>query len=704
MGGLEQRFAQLGFGWDAQGLGHANPYPMTYPVMALLALLAPVLGSRATLIVLLSAIALALAYAGTRVARTFGGDTWCASAVTAFLVLEPYTYARLVAGHLTQTLAYGGLVLVGTELVGRKPDLRRLAFALVLCDLQTQFALIAFVLTALRARELVARRALAIGLAVFAPVALGVALDARSLLGWPFTVAWEMQQSVPPLAGALLGGYFTGYVRAFMGAGAVGVGLFGLLALGGVWAGGRRALAPAAAALLAILLAAGTTGPFAAPFRWAIVHAPVVGVYRELYDLIAVAAAGYALLAGMALARVPRALPIAAAGALALFGVWVTTPPDRFWVAAEALPPTPPAIAAAPRFALLPPFQPETLRGEGSGADPLMLGTGPNNTALNDLLSDFPADAALSRYARSGERAGLERLGVSAVACRPGLTAAPGAIDFYGPGANGSRGCDPAVRRLSAAPLVALEATPGRCGVCADAGAGNVLVGEGPASGWTRPLGSQRVAVDPAAGWIDARLTFAEHPELAQPLGGAYTTRAGAVLPLPAAPSVLVDVTAGGLRTTAGALVSGPTSGYRWIPLPPRTTAVVCEGGCLVAAVGDPAGATNEAPPVAARPLAARFITPWLLVVDLPAAASGVVRVLERDDPGWLALRLPSLTPLPHQRLDGVFAAWSVRAAPLASRLLIVNATAALQVLAGILGVAFAAFALLRWRDEARTS
>lgn len=704
MGGLEQRFAQLGFGWDAQGLGHANPYPMTYPVMAVLALLAPLLGSRATLIVLLSAIAFALAYAGTRVARTFGGGTWCASVVTAFLVLEPYTYARLVAGHLTQTLAYAGLVLLGTELLARKPDLRRLAFALVLCDLQTQFALIAFVLTALRARELVARRALAIGLAVFAPVALGIALDARSLLDWPFTVAWEVQQSVPPLAGALLGGYFTGYLGAFMGTGAVGVGLFALLAVGGVWVGGRRAFGPAATALLAILLAAGTTGPFAAPFRWAIVNAPVIGVYRELYDLIALAAAGYALLAGMALARVPRALPVATAGVLALLGVWVTAPPDRWWVAAEALPPTPLAIAAAPRFALVPPFQPETLRGAGSGADPLILGTSPNNTALNDLLSDFPADAALSRYAHSGDTAGLRRLGVSAVACRPGLAPASGAIDFYGPAANAALGCDPAVRALAASPLVALETGPGRCGVCAEAGAGNVLVGEGTASGWARRLGPQRVEVDPAAGWVDARLTFAEHPELAQPLGGAYTTRAGAVLPLSAAPSVLVDITAGELRTTAGALVSGPTSGYRWTALPPQTTAVVCEGGCLVAAVGDPAGAPNEAPAVAARPLAAHFLTPWLLVVDLPATASGIVRVLERDDPSWLALRLPSLTPLPHQRLDGVFAAWRVGATPLASRLLIVNVTAALQVLAGVLGVAFAAFALLRWREDARTS
>lgn len=702
VGGLEERFAQLGFGWDAEGVGRLNPYPMTYPIAGALGILALAVGSRATLVVLGTGIALAVTHAGVRTARLFGLGTLSATALAGFLLLNPFTYTKLVAGHLTQTLSYAGFVLLGVELLERKPESRRLILAVFLTALQTQFFLIALGLCCTRMRNREVRLSALVGVAVFLPSLIGIALDARDLLSWPFTVAWENDQSVSLVDGFLLNGFFAGYAQAFRGLGALGIALYLALALGAGFARNLRVAVPVAACGIATLLvASGTKGPLGALWRWAIVHAPVVGVYRELYDLIGVVAAAYAILAAATMARYRWSLALAVGGTIALGFVWALAPPDRYWVAAETLPAPGPTLSSVSRYALIPGYQPLSFLGRGSGADPLMLGTSPGNSAVNAMLVDYPVDRALTEFERTGETTDLARLGVELVECRPGMEESEGALAFYDRNIAKAATCSHAeVRIAKPAPLVAVEDSSRLCALCSAAGAGNRFIGDVAGKGWFRSLPLARVDVDPARGWVDVRLLFAKMPELAEPLGGVYTTRDGVPLSLPPGPFVLTNVDHGNLRSIDGRMVSGVTRGYRWVRLPPGTTAITCRGSCAVVGVGDPHGTPLDPPAPAANALASRIVTPFLVIASIPAGVHGVLRFLEAYDDGWVGIRSTSLSPLAHVRLDAFFNGWQLPPAD-ESQVVLFHLTSILQILGGIVGIATTIFVVAR---EARRS
>jgi hypothetical protein len=184
-----------------------------------------------------------------------------------------------------------------------------------------------------------------------------------------------------------------------------------------------------------------------------------------------------------------------------------------------------------------------------------------------------------------------------------------------------------------------------------------------------------------ALGWVDARLAFAQRPELAQALGGALTTSEAAVLSLHGGLSTLVFVE-GVLRSTEGRVLARTTHGYRWIPLPPNVTGVTCSGLCLVAAQGHPPSVPLEPEANSALGLPFRAITPWLVIASVPGGAAGALRYNVAYDAGWRAYL--DGTFLTHVRLDGAVNGWLISDRGGVRRLLMFESTAAAEVLAEI--------------------
>jgi len=679
-----------------EGLGQPQPYPMTYFVAWPLALADLFAGGRATLAGFSLVVAGAVQYAGARVAAVLGAGNVAALATGAFFLFNPWTYSRVVAGHLTMPLACAGLALVAAELLERVPDPRRIAFAVLVAAMQTQFILIAFALCALRVRVRSVRVAVLLGLAVFSPTILGIAFGAGTLLSWPLTVAWENSQSVALGRGVLLQGYFTRYADApFAVFGWWGVLTFVALAVAGVVAVRSRRIAIAAfLGLATLLIAAGTTGPLGVLWRWAIVNAPVVGVYRELYDLIGPVTIAYAVCAAAAMARFSVLRWPALAGALILVAAWVVNPPARMWVAQESLPQPGPQLRAAARYALMPPFQPQSYEGRGAGSDQLFLGTSAANAPLNALLPTYPADAALAAYWLHGDTSELAKLGVDVIECRPAfreIGAAAFVVRTHGRCVSG----DTELR--DAAPIFGLQTEPGRCSLCSQAGNGNLFIGDAGGPWPLHPVRQPRSAVDPALGWIDARIVYAQRPELGQGLGGAYTSQAATPLEIESGSPKILAAVEGSLRDERGATVTASTGGYHWVRLRGDPRKLYCYGRCLVVGTGDDSGVPLSAPATEAGALPSRIAASWLAEVSLPPQGGGVVRFLENYDPYWIAFGMPGFRPLVHLRLDASINGWRLPARPAPQWMLVVNALAFAQLLAGVAGFSCALVIVARF-------
>jgi hypothetical protein len=683
--GLLQRIADLSSGWFSEGFGHPNAYPMTYPVMWALTPVVLLFGSEAALVTLALFVGCCAAAASERVAARFGAGRVAAWALTLILLFNPWTYGKLVAGHLTQIAACFGFAATLAELTEAYPRGRRLALALALTALQLQFFLIAAALGLARSAEPAVRRALGAGLVVFSPTLLGIVLDRSSLLGLPLTLPWEDQQSVPLAKGWLLGGYFTGYAdRAFDGPAGWAVGLVVVLAVSAlVLVRTRASLAVATLAGAALLFASGTSGWLAGPWRWAILGLPEAGVFRELYDLIGAVACAYAVLCAALIGRFPPVRWVALACGVALGWAWFVVPPASLWVGEQRIPRPGPELARAGRYALMPPFQPLTYDGAGSGADPLYVSLAPDETPANDMLATFPAVRALGRYWTRGDAGPLARLGVGVIECRAGF--APSGAGFIG-GAPASRGagvCRNPETLLNAAPLVALAPEVQTCSLCAQAGNGAVFFGD-LAPGLFRALPLQREFVDPARGWIDARLAFGERPDLAQGLGGIFTTSSRPFI-LPPGSSMLVAVR-GALVDQAGRTLARDTAGYRWVRLPDGVRTVACRGGCTVAGVGSPGTVPLERDAARYDPIPSRLLASWLIAVDLPRGRSGLLRSLTSYDPGWVAFGRDAASALHHVRVDAAFNGWIVTAGP-GGRVWLVHLPSVAQALASALGL-----------------
>ena len=690
-----QRAFDLGLGWSANGLGQPTPYPMTYWAMLPLAIIAKLVNGRVATLLLLAAVPGVAIYVAIKIADRTRLGLHHAVAISAILLFNPWVYNKICAGHVTQTVSLFGTALVLSELFMSVQRRRELTIGVIISTLQTQFFLIVMGACLFKVRVRAVRYALIVGILIFLPSFIGIACDRTTLAHWPFTVAWENDQSVPLRSGTLLLGYFPRYaLPAFSGFAGIGNVALALTAVAAAIAlRNVRAITAVILAATAILAASGTTGPIGGIWQWSIIHVPVVGVYRELYDLIGVAVAGYIIAAATLASKSRVAAAIMVFVALVDIAAWVVTPPSRLWVKEQNIPPRPAFADMGARYALMPPFQPESYRGRGEGADPLYVGTSPVNVPTNFLWPTYPTDAALAMYGQHGDSKPLAAIGTRTIVCRAGFEESTGARIFYHLTPTHKRCVD---QVLNAAPLLSLTSQVHQCSVCSEIGAGNVFFGDAGARVY--PIEQQRVYDRAKDGWIDARLIFAQRPDLAQPIGGAYTTQPAKTLAIPGASYLLVNVN-GSLLSDDGGVLASNTRGYTWIKNSLRNVKVRCIGHCVVALASDDVPvapnprASSRAPVNFSRPL------PFVLLLTV-SSGSGILRFLETFDPSWTAISTYPAMVLKHQRLDATFNAWTVPEHTEPMRVIIIERTALLQAIASIFGFFVIAFAL---RDTSRS-
>ena len=677
-------------GWLSSGLGTSNPHPTGY-------LLAFPLGLAMWLFGPLAALAMLAAVTGYLCMSTVAAAAshWRTSRTAAaglglFALFNPWVYNEVVAGHLVMVLAYGGLIgMVAEMLRGRNASPIRLALWIVLVEAQLQFFLLgmlALVVFALSTRIWLPVLA---GVLAGLPSAVGLAAERATLLRIPYGLEWQTNQSIQPAAFVGLGGYFAGYSDALGIAGAAAAWLVLVLAIAGAILARRTKaakLAIAGAALISAIVL-GVHGPLAGPYAWAVRNVPESGVFRELYDLAGVTAALVVVLACAATARIRALSYVALAAGAVLPVMWMLHPPNAFWIGSRAYPH--PVVAAPPyaRVALVPAFQPLALRsGGGDGADPDVFVYPQNVPALNEYFPAYPVDMALARYEQTGSVDALRSLGVATIVSRPwlisrtrggiGLAAAslqPRAAHGRGSGTYDVADAAPLISECGDAQIVLFADSLGAC---------DVFFGDVPGAAPVRPVAVPGDSIDPQIAWIDARLAFAEVPELAQGIGGALTLSPA---PMPVEPaSWLLAYLRGRLIGPDGRSLARRNAGFVWIRVPPGVASVACDGLCELVAQ------TLRRPPTAAplqtttRALEFHQLAPWLYVVEREAASSGdaLLRFNERYDAGWIAVSAGRA--LPHLRIDSAVNGWMLGAS--AGSIVLVQVTSVAQLMAEIVG------------------
>jgi hypothetical protein len=718
--GSSDVFLAASSAWQTQGIGAPNPFVNNYLLVAFLVPLEALFGAYGALLLFFFGTALAIILAARKMAVVIGASQSLAMIAGVFALFNPWTYCELIAGHGAMLVAYAATMALVAEAIGPtpRPAVCALAAAFTLPQLQFFVPALAVVVALLFARRMWLPIATWVvsGAATFA----GVALSGRTLLRTPVTAAWEQTQSLLPLKALVLSGYFARYADGFDHYGKYAVACIALLALVGAAVNirSRIVLAVTFCTAFALLVAMGANGPLGSVLTLAVDHAPVLGLYRELYDLIGYVAIGYIFLAVLA-SRQTMALAIAfgaAAAVLALLWTWHT--PVRFWADRRSLPAIPLVAAPNTRIALLPAFQPLSYNGMFSGLDPDAYPRGDSISALNEAVPVWPSDAALATYARSGDDRALAALSVSEIAQRPwyATTSREFAeqIALPMPPPPPSQGLS--IKRIAAVPELSLAPWPRIVSIIDTLGSGSIFFGDVAKTTcgsvecehpWRRPnaVRAPRHAVHASDGWVDARLAFAAVPELAQPFGGALTTSKTELLALPGGGRMLMVYVIGRLVAEDDRVLTTSTKRLEWINLPPDVRRVRCDGLCEVVLQGDVPpgiGTATEAP--AAEAVSFRFLVPWLVAVIVPAGSAQTLRFNVRYDDNWECWGCPNDTQ--HVPLDSTFNGWlfPARTEPITLRL--VERAALLQTVGQVAGliwiVAIAVLAASRAKDRVR--
>lgn len=692
-------------------MGLPVTYLSGYIIAVPLTLAGLIFGGLGALVTYIFAVALLIAAGARRLCWTVDrhANLGIVVAGMTFALFNPWVYCELVAGHTYMLIAYGGTLLLISEMLRSFPSKTFLAATAILTFAQLQFFLI--VLIVLFIHALVKREPLPVltALIIGGPTFLGILGNANSISMTPFTLEWERQQSLDPAHVVLMLGYFTKYDAAFEQLGIVPLALLVVVVVRGLGAVRKRRnllmLAIPCCAFLAF--ATGTKWIFGPVFSSLVTGVPAIGVYRELYDLVGVVAAGYLvfLILGAKSSPVFAVATVLSAAGLVL--IWILSPPSQFWVDASSLPHV--RIDALPneRFALYPAFQPLTFHTKGSGIDPDAVLRPRNVTPLNEQIPSYPVDKALATYERAGDEALLKGLGVTRVYERPWYRTDSAlnsqiALNLRRHVANARHGS--ATKRLSAVPLLTQTEMPLVGELNANIGAGNVFFGDARSvSGATVPrdwgslpearrLDVSNVGLNDATGWIDARFVFMVRPELAQAFGGAYT-RSGAPLKIRHSRGALVYVN-GSLYDGEGAVLTRSTFDYRWIKLRPSNI-LHCVGECLVALLGESPKLPLEPTPRLWSEVPYKVLAPWLFVV-VKTTQAPIMRLNVRFAPAWLAISQGH--PLVHFRLDAAVNAWFLPRGNGDRRVVIINEIAALQAVAEVVGFAWTLIVLTRGR------
>lgn len=651
-------------GWNPTGIGAPAPYSTGYVAGIVKASLAILLGPTVALFVYLSLIAITCMSAGLLLGGAFDRPRFVRIALAAICLFNPWVYSKVVAGHLDMVLAYAGLVMLVAFVASRRTALFGMCLAAVFASQQLQFLLLAAAVLALAAiRRKDARYALLATAIIALPAFVGIALNAAYLSQTLYLSIWQSVESISLQDVPLLTGYFAGYSQHAVIPWQIGmwfVILAAAIAFVSTVRSNRMIWVPFVVAVALIAFMSGSKAPWGAAYQWIVTHVRLSALYRELYDLGGALLAAYFTIAASRTRYTPLVGTMLSIGAVALIASWVSYPPDRFFAFASELPPIHVVAPENSRFALLPAFQPMSLKDHGSGVDPDMQVLSGNITPLNSYFSEYPANIALADLEHASTQRARD-LGVSFVAARPWLATDEPTIALQRAGL--SSDCEHAAASpqygsgtaLKAAPELSIRALPSLCSLCTDLDAGNVSVAGLIA------VRAQSNSAQAGIDWIDARLAFPECPAIGQAFGGALTTSSSAVLTVPAARSALVYVK-GTLRSVlTGRILHRTTDGYQWIHLESKDTELRCNGFCAVAAVSRtvPAAPLNSA---RHDETAVRFraVLPDVAVATIPPLLHS--RLLEykvQYHPAWVALENQS--PIhDHVKIDEAFNGWIV--------------------------------------------
>ena len=671
----------LADGWVANGIGSAQPYPTFYWIGALMWPLHLIANSLVILTLVVVCSVYAIARSAQRIAEANTNSGWVAVAAVAVAALNPWVYSEYVAGHILMVAAYGLLLALVAELTAQRPRAWRLVLLAAATITQIEFFLVAFLpLTywAIRQRKRAVLAAIAFATL---PIAIGVIASYQQVHGTPFNLEWQRAQSIALRDGVLLDGYSYAYAASFHSVW-IAMLLLAVAALASIPLVLRQPVERAVAAigLICVVAASGTRGPLAPIYSALVLRFAEMGVFRELYDLIAFLAIAYVVLLARGLAAVRGADVAGALAAACLLVPWLVNPPYAQCVPASSLPRA--AIPDGPnlRVVLLPAFQPLTFGGRGSGLDPDAFVRDRRMDPLNEPMPSYPDDVALASLERYGDERFARALGVAAIVNRPYLRSNEASLRFQRVAAPASgRGAAPSDDRVAPMPLLGIVKERPHI----------VSIGSAPFEhavffGDERPelvtaFEPTRATIDARLDWVDARLGVAEHPEWGNAFGGVVTTSSK---PLRVPPEgALLALTRGRLYDDAGRAVTRPGRELEWWPYTPGTRFVRCSGTCVVALAGRvPPGLAGHYLSPAVAAVAVNQLRPWFLFATVPPNSPGTLRFNVRYDRYWLALQGTHV--LPHVRLDTALNAWLLDPVPTERTVFLVEAVALVQALA----------------------
>jgi hypothetical protein len=683
-------------GWSAYGLGSAQPYPTFYPLVPVLAALSYILPPLGVLICLIAATTYCLARTGMKLGSIAGVGIPGQVALALVATLNPWVYTEFVCGHPYMIAAYAIMLSLTAETL--RPNSRNWALVILsaLSIVQIEFFLIAIVPFATWCVRGQKKLALVIFATFAAPIAFGLAANYSLLKGTPYGLDWEQWESIPFFAGALLRGYGLRYDVAFQSIAFASI-MLALLSIYGCWIARNR---PAQRTIIlislaCILYATGSTGILAPLYNWLVIHVPESAVFRELYDLIAIACIGTVLALSLAFARSKLAAIVGCIAALTFLYPWIKAPILKTVVSAASLPRVVFEKNESFRVALLPAFQPMSFSGAGSGTDPNAFIEPGFATPLNEWFPSFPVDMALAFAERDHDFKYIAALGVRTIINRPYLHSDDAALLGQGIKLNTAPQSLPLTTNLAnALPILTLHReAPLVTSIGNQSNENSIFFGDIYPDKITT-FHPSTATHDQRLTWVDARLSFISHPENASAFGGVMTS-SRVPLVLDSRGFVLARA-AGRIMDEHGAIVVPFSDNLHWWKVPANTHVLVCDGECIVVLQADVPPNLAEhhiesTQPITAIPI--HHLTDWAATASVPADTGGTLRYNIRYDKYWLALS--GLRQLQHFRLNTALNAWFLPSAPYARNIILVNASACIQALLELLAFGTLAIALV---------
>jgi len=681
-------------GWLPLGIGTPNPYPGAYlltPILAVLFIFPPQLALWAFGFL----IALALRSVAGLISSTAHVSPSTRTALFSILIFNPWTYNELVAGHTFMLIGLAGLGIVAFEIFrsGARPAVLVAGVSLALAQLQF-FALVVLLICVALYLQRNARTAMVAAILISLPVASGILLESGVVLSTPLSIAWERAQSVSPDQAFLLMGYFAGYAHAAWPYFDAGMLILVTISLFEGLAKRRGAAVTLACAAVGLAIATGLKGPLAQVEIFLFDHARPFGLFRELYDLLGGVLLCYLGLAAVA-SRRRGVAPALIVVALVLLAGWLSHPPSRYWTAYSKLPHLAIRGLTATRFALIPAFSPLSFHGHGEGLDPDAYDRG-SATVLNQYISGYPENWALTTFQRDGDSRGLAALGVSEVIIRPWFQTVDNALGQY---SSGKALTHIAIIRIPGASLFSLADRLGISATTTRPGSLMTFIGDlSPTMRKQIGLGALGLEPMPSVSasaaistrqWSDATLQMNRFPGTAQGLGGVFGSRASGVYNVAAA--YVLAYVSGTLTTSHGHVLSHSTRGrYAWVATQ-GATGLRCQGVCVLAfeATANPNTMIAKIPsPAHVEQLTgATSLLPWIWTVPIPARSGGVLHFNERFDRSWIALE--GYHALSHLRIDEATNGWILPKSNHPENILIFHSTSVIQMVAEAVGFAF---------------